>query len=421
MMGTICEEHSPVPLRRRASVALPAAFRTLANRNFRLFLGGQVVSLIGTWMQMIAEAWLVYRLSGSSALLGAVGFANQMPACLLGPLGGMAADRYDRRRIILVTQMVSMMLAFTLAGLTLTGAVQIWHVFVLATLLGIVNAFDIPARQAFLVDLVGRAQVVNAIALNSSTFNAARMLGPAVAGATVALVGEGWCFLINGASFLAVIAGLLAMRMERQSIALGAGSAVAHLMEGFRFCWHHRLIRPLLLLVSVVSLLAFPFTVLMPVFADRILHGGPSGYGLLTAASGVGSLAGGMILAMRHTVAGLERWTGGFTAIGGAALLLFGVSETFWLSCFLLAITGIGLMLGIGSANTLIQDATPDALRGRVTSIYAMAFLGMAPMGALLSGIAAEHVGAPLTVIAGGAVTTASALIFAWRVRPGKV
>jgi MFS family permease len=398
-------------------VGLPTAFRTLANRNFRLFLTGQVVSLIGTWMQMIAEAWLVYRLTGSSALLGAVGFANQMPACVLGPLGGIAADRFNRHRIILVTQIVSMLLAFTLAGLTLTGSIQIWQVFVLATLLGIVNAFDIPARQAFLVDMVGRGEVVNAIALNSSTFNAARMLGPAVAGATVAVVGEGWCFFINGASFLAVIAGLLAMRLERPNIAPRSGSAFAHLAEGFHFCWRHQLIRPLLLLISVVSLLAFPFTVLMPVFADQILDGGPRGYGLLTAASGVGSLAGGMILATRHTVRGLHRWTGGFTVVGGAALLLFGASQLFWLSFLLLVITGIGLMLGIGSANTLIQDAVPDTLRGRVTSIYAMAFLGMAPIGSLLAGFAAEHIGAPLTVVAGGSVTTASALLFAWRAR----
>jgi MFS family permease len=194
-------------------------------------------------------------------------------------------------------------------------------------------------------------------------------------------------------------------------------SAFAHLVEGFRFCWHHRLIRPLLLLISVVSLLAFPFTVLMPVFADQILHGGPRGYGILTAASGVGSLAGGMILATRHTVSGLLRWTGLFTAVGGVALLLFGASQVFWLSFVLLVITGIGLMLGIGSANTLIQDAVPDELRGRVTAIYAMAFLGMAPIGSLLAGLAAERVGAPLTVVAGGSVTTASALWFVWKVR----
>jgi MFS family permease len=401
-------------------VAWPTAFRTLATRNFRLFLSGQIISLIGTWMQMIAEAWLVYRLTGSSALLGAVGFANQMPACLLGPLGGIAADRFNRHHVIVLTQTVSMLLAFTLAGLTLTGWIQIWHVFVLATLLGTVNAFDIPARQAFVVDMVGRADVVNAIALNSSTFNAARMLGPAVAGAMVALVGEGWCFFINGVSFLAVIAVLLAMRLEAKEIAPRTVSAFAHLAEGFQFCWHHKLIRPLLLLVAVVSLLAFPFTVLMPIFADQILHGGPRGYGILTGASGVGSLAGGMVLATRHTVIGLQRWTGGFTAIGGLALLLFGVSEVFWLSFALLVITGTGLMLGIGSANTLIQDAAPDALRGRVTSIYAMAFLGMTPIGSLLAGLAAEQVGAPLTVVAGGAVTTASALLFAWQGRRGR-
>jgi predicted MFS family arabinose efflux permease len=308
-----------------------------------------------------------------------------------------------------------MLLAFTLAVLTLTGVIQIWHVFVLATLLGIVNAFDIPARQAFLVDMVGRAEVVNAIALNSSTFNAARMLGPAVAGATVAIVGEGWCFFINGVSFLAVIASLLAMRLEPVKVAPRAGSAYAHLKEGFSFCRRNQLVRALLLLIAIVSLLAFPFTVLMPVFADEILHGGPRGYGILTAASGVGSLAGGIILAGRHDVAGLHRWTGMFTVLGAVALVLFGLSKIFWLSFVLLVFTGAGLMLGVGSANTLIQDAVPDALRGRVTAIYAMAFMGMAPIGALLAGIAAEHVGAPVTVAFGGFVSALSALLFAIR------
>jgi MFS family permease len=306
-------------------------------------------------------------------------------------------------------------LAFTLAVLTLTGVIQIWHVFVLATLLGIVNAFDIPARQAFLVDMVGRAEVVNAIALNSSTFNAARMLGPAVAGATVAIVGEGWCFFINGVSFLAVIASLLAMRLTPVKIAPRAGSAFAHLKEGFSFCRRNELVRALLLLIAIVSLLAFPFTVLMPVFADEILHGGPRGYGILTGASGIGSLAGGIILAGRHHVAGLQRWTGMFTVLGAVALVLFGLSEVFWLSFVLLVFTGAGLMLGVGSANTLIQDAVPDALRGRVTAIYAMAFMGMAPIGALLAGIAAEHVGAPVTVAFGGFVSALSALLFAIR------
>jgi MFS family permease len=393
-------------------VPLSTTFRTLRNRDFRLFLGGQVISLVGTWMQMIAEAWLVYRLTGSSTLLGAIGFANQMPACLLGPLGGIAADRYPRQRVILVTQSASMILAFALAALTLTNTVEIWHIFVLASLLGVVNAFDIPARQSFIVDVVGRAEVVNAIALNSSTFNMARMLGPAIAGATVAVVGEGWCFFLNGVSYLAVIAGLLAMRLVKVEILPRAGSAFAHLSEGFLFCWQNRLVRWLLFVVGVTSIFAFPFSALMPVFADQILHGGPQAYGLLTAASGLGSLAGALALATRRHIEGLRHWAWVFTTVGAVALFLFGICDDFWLSFALLIVVGIGLMLGLGSISTLIQDATPDGLRGRVNAVYAMTFMGLAPIGSLIAGFAAEYVTAPYTVAAGALVTTSAAVMF---------
>jgi MFS family permease len=345
-------------------------------------------------------------------LLGAIAFANQMPACLLGPLGGIAADRYDRHRVILVTQAAAMILAFALAALTLTHTVQVWHIFALASLLGVVNAFDIPARQSFVVDLVGRDEMVNAIALNSSSFNMARLVGPAVAGSTVALIGEGWCFFLNGVSFVAVIGSLLLMRVAKTVTAPRSGSAFAHLSEGFLFCWRNRLVRWLLFVVGITSLFAFPFGALLPVFADQILHGGPQAYGLLTAASGLGSLAGALILATRRHVHGLRKWASVFTAVGAAALFLFGLSKFFWLSMVLLLIVGIGLMLGVGSISSLIQHAAPDTLRGRVNAVYTMTFMGLAPVGSLIAGVAAEHFTAPYTVASGALVTTAAAVYF---------
>jgi len=391
---------------------LPATLRALKHRNFQLFFGGQLVSVTGTWMQTVALSWLVYRLTGSTLLLGTVGFASQIPILLVAPLGGTMADRHDRQRIVIGTQAASMVLAFLLAGLTLTGNVQVWHILVLATLLGVANAFDIPARQAFLVDMVGREDLMNAIALNSTMFNGARIVGPAVAGVLVAMIGEGWCFFANAVSYIAVIVGLLMMRVRRPVQKPPSGSPLSHILEGFRFVRQTRPIRAILLLLGLVSLVAMPYTVLMPVFADRILHGGARGLGILMSATGVGALLAALTLASRTGVRGLGRWVayscGGF----GAALVLFASSRSFWLSAALLVPAGFCMMLQMASSNTLIQSMAPDHLRGRVMSVYSMMFMGMAPFGALMGGALADRLGAPLTVAMGGVACVAGAVWF---------
>jgi MFS family permease len=396
--------------------ARPHALRALRHRNYRLFFGGQLISLTGTWMQSVAQSWLVYRLTGSAALLGFVGFAGQIPVFLLAPLGGAAADARGRHPILVATQTASMLLAFALAGLTLAGRVEVAHVFAIAALLGVVNAFDIPARQAFIADMVGRGDLVNAIALNSSMFNGARIVGPAVAGALVASIGEGWCFLLNAVSYLAVIAGLLLMRGgEVRRPPARHGSALAHMAQGFGHVARTPPIRALMLLLGLVSLAGMPYAVLMPIFADRILHGGPRALGLLMGSSGVGALAAAGLLATREGVSGLGRWVALAAAGFGVSLLAFAASRALWLSAALLVPAGFCMMLQMASSNTLIQSMVPDALRGRVMAIYSMMFMGMAPFGALLAGTLADRFGAPATVSLGGILCLAGAGVFGWR------
>ncbi len=362
-------------------------------------------------MQSVAQSWLVYRLTGSSLLLGSVGFASQIPVFLVAPLGGIVADRQNRQRVVICTQVASMLLACVLAALTLTGMVQVWHIFVLASLLGVVNAFDIPGRQSFLVDMVGKEDLMNAIALNSSLFNGARIIGPAIAGILVARIGEGWCFFANAVSYIAVIIGLLMMRVRPRSHR-PSGSPLAHIIEGFRFVRQTGPIRAILLLLGLVSLVAMPYTVLMPVFADKILHGGARGLGILMGATGVGALLGALTLATRTGVRGLGRWVafscGGF----GVSLVLFSLSRSFWLSSALLLPVGFSMMLQMSSSNTLIQAMVPDHLRGRVMSVYSMMFMGMAPFGALLGGALADRLGAPLTVSIGAVACIGGAALF---------
>ena len=391
---------------------LPATLRALHHRNFQLFFSGQLISLTGTWMQTVAQSWLVYRLTGSSLLLGSVGFASQFPVFLVAPLGGIVADRRNRHRVVIATQAAAMILAFMLALLTLTGRVQIWEIFVLAALLGVVNAFDLPARQSFIVDMVGKEDLMNAIALNSSMFNAARIIGPAVAGILVAKIGEGWCFLANGLSYIAVIIGLLLMHPPRPYYLGSSGSALENFVEGFRFVWQTAAIRSLLLLLGLVSLVGMPYTVLMPIFADRILHGGARGLGILMGATGVGALLGALTLAMRRGVRGLSRWVAFSCAGFGVSLILFALSRVFWLSAALLLPVGFCMMLEMSSSNTLIQTMVPDQLRGRVMAMYAMVFMGLAPFGALFAGALADRIGTPRTVIAGAAAAVAGAAWF---------
>jgi MFS family permease len=394
----------------RARVAV--TLRALRHRNFQLFFAGQLISLIGTWMQSVAQAWLVYRLTQSSLLLGLVGFAGQIPVFLVAPLGGTTADRHNRHRIIILTQTASMILASILAALALTHLVQVWHIFVLAVLLGVVNAYDIPARQAFLMDMVGREDLMNAIALNSSMFNGARVIGPAIAGVLVAKIGEGWCFFANAVSYIAVIAGLLLMRVQSPMKRLH-GSALEHIIEGFRFVNQAKPIRALLLLLALVSLVGMPYAVLMPVFAQNILHGGARELGLLMGATGVGALIGAVTLAAKQDLKGLGKWVAVCSVSFGMFLILFAYSRHLWVSMALLVPVGGFMMVQMASSNTLIQAMVPDQLRGRVMAVYSMMFMGMAPFGALFAGVVAQGFGAPLTVAVGGFVCIGGALLFA--------
>jgi MFS family permease len=392
---------------------IPQMLRALRHRNFQLFFGGQLISLIGTWMDNIAEAWLVYRLTGSSLLLGTVAFAGQIPVFLLAPIGGMVADRWNRQRIVIATQACSMVLAGILAILTLTGRVTVWEVVVLAALMGAVNAFDIPARQAFLVDMVGREDLMNAIALNSSMFNGARVIGPSIAGILVASIGEGWCFAANSISYIAVIAGLLLMHVNRALVEEPRVSPFEHIVEGFRFVWNTAPIRSLLLLLGLVSLVAMPYSVLMPIFAAKILHGDARTLGVLMGATGVGALAGALTLASRSGVQGLGRWVAMACASFGTVLILFSFSRSYFLSVVVLVPVGFSMMVQMASSNTLIQAMVPDRLRGRAMAVYSMMFMGMAPMGALLSGWSADHIGAQWTLALGGVCAIVGAVIFA--------
>ncbi len=376
-------------------------------------------------MQTVAQSWLVYKLTGSGLLLGSVGFASQIPVFLVAPLGGITADRMNRQRVVIATQVASMILALILAALTLTHTVQVWHIFVLASLLGVVNAFDIPGRQSFLVDMVGREDLMNAIALNSSMFNAARVIGPAVAGVLVARLGEGWCFFVNGVSYIAVIAGLMMMKVSSPPRAIGA-SPFEHVKEGFRFVNDTAPIRALLLLLGLVSAVGMPYTVLMPIFADKILHHGGQELaslihshdlgavrlGILMGAAGVGALLGALTLAVRQGVKGLGRWIAVCCAGFGASLVLFSFSSSFWLSVALLLPVGYFIMLQMASSNTLIQVMVPDALRGRVMAVYSMMFMGLAPLGSLMGGALADRIGAPRTVALGGVAAVVGAVWF---------
>jgi MFS family permease len=388
-------------------------FRALRHRNFQLFFSGQIISLVGTWMQTVAQAWLIYRLTGSGALLGLLGFVGQIPILLLSPLAGLVADRWPRQRVVIATQTASMLLAFILAALTMTGHILVWEIIGLATLLGIVNAFDVPARQSFLIEMVGRDDLLNAIALNSSMFNGARVAGPAIAAAVVAMVGEGWCFLLNGVSYLAVIAGLFLMRIEKTKPVHDGAAPLEKLREGLRFARHTKPIRALLTLAATVSFMALSYSVLMPIFADRILHGGVNAYGQLMGAVGVGAMFGALVLAMRQQLRGLGNVVA-YSATGlGASLVLFSLSHWFWISFTILMVSGFTMMMQFTATNTLIQAMVPDQLRGRVMSLYSMMFLGMSPIGSLLAGLLADRIGAPVTVAIGGLASCLGGLAFA--------
>jgi MFS family permease len=391
---------------------IPSALRALHSRNYRLFVAGQLISLIGTWMQSVAQSWLIYRLTGSAALLGLIGFAGQIPVFVLAPLGGVIADRLNRHRVLIATQSTMMVLAFALAALTLGGVVHEWHIFFLATLLGIANAFDIPARQAFLAETVSREDIVNAIALNSSMLNGARIVGPAIAGLIVAAFGEGWCFLLNALSYIAVIGALLVMHVDAAPHPEAHVSAWESIVEGFAYSWNTKPVRALLLLLGLVSLMGMPYSVLMPVIAASVLGGGANAYGLLMSASGVGALGGAALLTFRRHIRGLGRWVAISAVSFGVSLIAFSFSRLLWLSAVLLLPAGFFMMVEMAASNTLIQSMIPNRLRGRVMSVYSMMFMGMAPIGSLVAGALAAPLGAPATVALGGAICIAGGLLF---------
>ena len=387
------------------------ATRALRHRNFQLFLGGQFLSLIGTWVQSVALSWLVYRLTGSSIMLGVVAFASQIPY-LFSPIGGVLADRINRRRLVLLTQTLSTIQAVVLAWLTLAGTIRVWHIFYLALALGIIGLFDMTGRQAFLVEMVGKEDLMNAIALNSSVYNSGRILGPAVAGVLVAAIGEGWCFAVNAASFAAVIVGLLLMRLPPAPARPRGVSPVQQFRQGLDYIRHHRPSRALLLNLGIVSIMNYPFIVLMPVFADQILGGGPKTLGILMSAFGVGALLGALYMATRTALRGLSRTIVRATIVYSIALISFAFSRSIPLACFFLVVAGAGMLLQVASTNTSIQSITPDALRGRVMGFYGMMFLGMVPLGSLLAGWLGEWIGPRFAVSFGAVVCIAAALLF---------
>jgi MFS family permease len=388
--------------------------RSLRHRNFRLFFFGQGVSLIGTWMQGVAMPWLVYRLTGSAMLLGVVGFTGQILTFVMAPLAGVLADRWNRHRLVLLAQVLATMQALALAVLTLAGVIEVWHIIVLSLLAGLVRGFEIPTRQAFVVEMLDdRHDLPNAIALNSFLVNGARLVGPSVAGVLIALVGEGWCFLLNALSYLAVIAALAAMRLRPRAIQPTANNFLEDIREGVVYAARSPPIRSVLLLLCVVSLMGVPYTVLMPIFAKDILHGDSYTMGFLMGAVGVGAIVGAVFLASRRSTLGFGRLIAVAAGAFGASLVAFSLSRNFWLSLPLLVWTGCGMMMQMASSNTLLQTIVEENKRGRVMSFYTMAFMGMAPFGSLLAGSLAEALGAPRTVLLGGLLTIAGAAVFA--------
>jgi MFS family permease len=389
--------------------------RALSYRNYRLFFGGQVVSLVGTWITTTATNWLVYRLTGSAFLLGVVGFSGQFPAFFLGPFAGIVVDRWDRHRLLVVTQTISMLQSFALAALVFSGRVTLEWIVALSVVQGLVNAFDMPARQSFLLTMIeNKADLGNAIALNSSMVNLARLVGPSIAGVVIAATNEGWCFLIDGVSYVAVIVALLLMKIAARTAApVARRSALHQFTEGFTYAFGFRPIRSIILLLAVVSLVGVPYSVLMPVFATTVFHGGPHTLGLLMTSSGCGALLGALWLAQRRSVIGLGRIIPIASALFGVGLITFSFAHVLWLAIPCLVVAGFGFMVQMASSNTVIQTIVDDEKRGRVMSFYMMAFLGTAPFGSLLAGWLSSRIGAAHTLLIGGVCCIAGALWFA--------
>jgi MFS family permease len=396
---------------------VPRLLRALHHRNYRLFFSGQSVSLVGTWITRVATSWLVYRLTGSELLLGLVGFFGQIPTLVLAPLAGVLVDRWDRHRLLVVTQILSMLQSFALAGLTFAGIIKVWHVIALQVAQGMINAFDTPGRQAFVVEMVeDRADLPNAIALNSSMVNGSRIVGPSIGGAIIAVVGEAWCFALDGISYLFVIASLLAMRLRPGGANRPSGTNLLHeLRTGYGYVRSSVPIRTALVLLAIVSAMGVPYSVLMPVIAADVLHGGPGTLGTLMAATGVGALGGTIYLASRHSVVGLGRVIAVATMVFGGSLIAFSASHVLWLSLILLPLVGAGFIVQMASTNTVLQTIVEDRFRGRVMAFYAMAFLGTSPIGSLIAGVLADRIGAQATIALGGTICVAAGVWFSTR------
>jgi MFS family permease len=409
----------PKPQQGDAAPSAPAprdfshAWRALRHRNFRLFFSGQSISLIGTWMTRVATSWLVYSLTKSPLLLGIVGFAGQIPTFILAPLAGVIVDRMDRRTLLVWTQALAMVQSLVLAFLTLTHRITIPEILVLSIMQGFINAFDMPGRQSFMVKMVeDKTALSNAIAINSSMVNAARLIGPSIAGMLIAVSSEGWCFLVDGISYIAVIISLLMMRLSPSMEQRATTTMVVQLREGWAYVIQSAPIRTILLLFALISLMGWPYMVLMPVFAAQVLHGGPHTLGFLMGAAGVGSLTSALALVLRRSVRGLTRVIPIASALFGAGLICFGLSRVLWLSMLLMLVTGFGMMQGVTASNTILQTLVDEKMRGRVMSYYTMAFVGMAPFGSLLAGTMAHAIGAPRTVMVSGVACILGSLWF---------
>lgn len=397
---------------------LKQIFRALKSRNYFLFFCGQSVSVIGTWMQSIAVGWLVYRMTDSAFLLGVVGFTAQVPTFIIAPFAGVFADRHNRRGMLVVTQTLALFQAAVFAALVLSGHVRIWHIVVLSTVLGVINSFDIPVRHSFTIDMVeNKEDLSNAIALNSSMINAARLIGPSLAGVLIAAFGEGTCFLINAVSYVPVIVSLAAMRLNVPPSRPVKRHIIHEIREGVSYAVRSSPIRTLLGLVALVSLMGVPYQVLMPVFARDVFHGGPRTLGFLVGISGVGALCGALYLASRTSVLGLARIISLCTALFGVGVIAFGWSTRLWLSLAVLFAAGFGMMVVLASSNTLLQTIVDEDKRGRIMSFYTMAFMGMVPFGSLLAGGLAHRAGAPATLVAGGVSCVVASALFSVRLK----
>ena len=411
--------HEPATNDRSPLSSISHAWRALHSHNFRLYFIGQTTSLLGTWMTRLAMSWLVYRLTHSALLLGVVSFSGQIICFLVGPFAGVWVERLPRRKLLVWTQIASALQSLALAVLTFAHVINLVEIIGLAAFQGLINAFDMPGRQAFLVQMVDdRSDLPNAIAINSSMANGTRLVGPAIAGLIIAAAGEGWCFLIDGISYLAVIASLLMMRITAHDIRRARSTMFREMREGWEYVRTFQPIRTVLLLFALISLMGYPYMVLMPVFAAEVLHGNSATLGWLTGAVGIGALCSGLSLTLRKSVVGLTLMLEVATVLLGAGLILFGLSHSFWLSVLLMIFAGFGLMQTAAGCNTVIQSLVSEHMRARVMSYYTMAFFGAAPVGSLLAGVLAHHIGAPNTVIITGACCLAGALWFALKL-PG--